>query len=181
LKQGQLRLPINGSIICYLGPDRGQYIPALVTSIQRQRLSVRNVKSGQAATLALKFHSDDFKNKPLKLDEGWQTSPPASFRLRRGQVLTESGTKPSSTLEFEAELHVLHHPSELAVGNQGTLHCGSLRQQVKVLSSKPLTTGNVGSVQFRFLTEPEYISVGQSILFHGPKRVKCIGKITKCL
>lgn len=171
LQQGQLHLPTNGSIDCLVGPDRGVFTPAVVTSIQRQRLAVRNVKAGQAATIALQFPNE---LQPEKL----QTHPPAGFRLRRGQVIIEAGTQPRAQIEFTADIHVLSHPNAMAVGLQGTVHCGSLRQQVKVMSTEALVPGNVGRVKFKFMNEAEYV-VGQSIMFHGPQKVKCVGIIVK--
>ena len=42
-------------IICYLGPDRGNFIPVLIHSIRRQRCAVRYIRAGEAGTIALQF------------------------------------------------------------------------------------------------------------------------------
>ena len=181
LKSGEFRLPLTSSYCFYLGPDRGKFIPVIITSIQRQRCHVRTVKPGQAVTCAIKFsiQPDVIEHSQVK-DLDWQNVCPSSFKLRRGQVLIEPLSQlPVCYWEFEANLNVIHHSSKLNVAQQGIIQCGSLRQPAKItwVSDAELKTGRQGSVRFRFLNEPEWLAIGKTIIFLGPERMKCVGKI----
>ncbi|KAI8348383.1 hypothetical protein B0O80DRAFT_490073 [Mortierella sp. GBAus27b] len=102
----------------YLGPvDRdGGFIPIVVKSIHRQRMSMRSIDSGQTATLAI---------------EGVDL---AAIKVRRGMVILESDTDPKGTCcrKFEAVIQVLGHDRQFGVGFQGMIHCGSVHQNARV-------------------------------------------------
>nr|KAJ3417153.1 GTP binding protein [Polyrhizophydium stewartii] len=202
---GRMHLSGGQPITCYLGPDRGRYIPVRVHSLQRQRCPVKHIQAGQAATCALLFpptgpslpssaspllaptrpqtsdsagsgsasparlssppmlaatpiavpsrRSAD-RDAPIDMSElsvnasdvvsipssAWLESPQDGFRLRRGQVLVTTASPhalPDSYWEFEADLHVLYHSSQVTPGTQGTIYCGSLRQGARVLWIAP--------------------------------------------
>ena len=103
----------------YLGPvDRdGGFIPVVVKSIHRQRMSMRSIDSGQTATLAI---------------EGPDLAP---IKVRRGMVILESDTDPRGTCcqTFEAVIQVLGHDKLFGIGFQGMIHCGSVHQNAKVI------------------------------------------------
>ncbi|KAF9325358.1 GTP binding protein [Podila minutissima] len=103
----------------YLGPvDRdGGFIPVLVKSIHRQRMSMRSIDSGHTATLAI---------------EGPDLS---HVKVRRGMVVLESDTDPRGTCcqKFEAVIQVLAHDGVFGSGFQGMIHCGSVHQNAKVI------------------------------------------------
>lgn len=114
------------SMRLYLGPvDRdGSFIPVVVKSIHRQRMSMRSIESGQTATLAI---------------EG----PGLSLvKVRRGMVVLESDTDPRGTCcqIFEAVIQVLAHDGLFGVGFQGMIHCGSVHQNAKVVGIELLQT-----------------------------------------
>lgn len=91
----------------YLGPvDRdGGFIPVLVKSIHRQRMSMRSIDSGHTATLAI---------------EGPDLS---HVKVRRGMVVLESDTDPRGTCcqKFEAVIQVLVHDGVFGSGFQGNV------------------------------------------------------------
>ncbi|KAG0020331.1 GTP binding protein [Podila clonocystis] len=103
----------------YLGPiDRdGGFIPVLVKSIHRQRMSMRSIDSGHTATLAI---------------EGPDLS---HVKVRRGMVVLESDTDPRGTCcqRFEAVIQVLTHDGVFGSGFQGMIHCGSVHQNARVI------------------------------------------------
>ncbi|KAF9305944.1 GTP binding protein, partial [Podila horticola] len=103
----------------YLGPvDRdGGFIPVLVKSIHRQRMSMRSIDSGHTATLAI---------------EGPDLS---HVKVRRGMVVLESDTDPRGTCcqKFEAVIQVLAHDGVFGSGFQGMIHCGSVHQNARVI------------------------------------------------
>ncbi|KAG9067244.1 GTP binding protein [Linnemannia hyalina] len=124
-QQGLLARAINGMRL-YLGPvDRdGSFIPVVVKSIHRQRMSMRSIESGQTATLAI---------------EGPGLS---RVKVRRGMVVLESDTDPRGTCcqTFEAVIQVLAHDGLFGVGFQGMIHCGSVHQNARVVGIELLQT-----------------------------------------
>ncbi|KAF9946464.1 GTP binding protein [Mortierella alpina] len=117
--QGQARPPGNNNMRLYLGPvDRdGSFIPVVVKSIHRQRMSMRSIDSGQTATLAI---------------EGPGLG---RVKVRKGMVVLESDTDPRGTCcqTFEAIIQVLAHEGAFGVGYQGMIHCGSVHQNANVI------------------------------------------------
>ncbi|KAF9217679.1 GTP binding protein [Podila verticillata] len=103
----------------YLGPvDRdGGFIPVLVKSIHRQRMSMRSIDSGHTATLAI---------------EGPDLS---HVKVRRGMVVLESDTDPRGTCcqKFEAVIQVIAHDGVFGSGFQGMIHCGSVHKDARVI------------------------------------------------
>lgn len=124
-QQGALARATNGMRL-YLGPvDRdGSFIPVVVKSIHRQRMSMRSIESGQTATLAI---------------EGPGLS---QVKVRRGMVVLESDTDPRGTCcqTFEAVIQVLAHDGLFGVGFQGMIHCGSVHQNARVVGIELLQT-----------------------------------------
>ncbi|CAO3569101.1 unnamed protein product [Mortierella alpina] len=119
IPQGKARNPGKKNMRLYLGPvDRdGSFIPVVVKSIHRQRMSMRSIDSGQTATLAI---------------EGPGLG---RVKVRRGMVVLESDTDPRGTCcqTFEAIIQVLAHEGAFGVGYQGMIHCGSVHQNAKVI------------------------------------------------
>lgn len=112
-------------IDCFLGPHKGEFVPIRIQSIHRQRCPLRHIQAGQAATCAISFTNSNASR-----------NPPSGFRLRKGQVILL--THPSQAFwEFEADLHVLYHPSLFSTGIQGVIYCGSVRQGVRVIHIEP--------------------------------------------
>ncbi|KAG0197150.1 GTP binding protein, partial [Mortierella sp. GBA30] len=124
--QEQARLSNHKNMRLYLGPvDRdGSFIPVVVKSIHRQRMSMRSIDSGQTATLAI---------------EGPGL---ARVKVRRGMVVLESDTDPRGTCcqTFEAIIQVLAHDGAFGVGFQGMIHCGSVHQNAQVIKIELLSS-----------------------------------------
>lgn len=147
-------------ILC-LGPDSlGHFIPVAIKSIHRKRMPVREVKSGQTASFALK--------KIRRAD------------IRKGMVMVSPVVNPQAYWEFEGEILVLHHPTTISARYQAMVHCGSVRQTASILSMTRdcLRTGDKATVHFRFMKNPEYLRVGQKMVFREG-RTKAIGNISK--
>ncbi|KAI8910909.1 P-loop containing nucleoside triphosphate hydrolase protein [Gorgonomyces haynaldii] len=176
LKHGQIRVPVKSGQF-FIGPDRGKFIPVMISSMQRQRCTVRTVRAGQAASLAVKFPTEG--TIPV-LDEDWQPGPPKDFKLRRGQVIVETDQVPSCYWEFEAEMTLLNHPNKLQT-EQGVLHCGSIRQNCRLTVQEPLEPGSRANAVCKLMNEPEYLTVGRTVIFHGTGNIRCVGKITRLL
>jgi GTPase len=121
-----------------------------------------------------------------------------------GLVLMSSQLEPSSYYEFEAEMLIMNHPSKIRVNYEPVIHVGSVRQTGKIkeirriqsinnqedeinsFSQDDVTTkgmdevgnGEKALVRFKFLYNPEFIMVGETIIIRED-RMKGIGKITR--
>ncbi|CAB3359760.1 Hypothetical predicted protein [Cloeon dipterum] len=104
---GTIRL--NDTLL--LGPDLlGHFTPIAIKSIHRKRMPVREVRSGQTASFALK-----------KIKRS---------HLRKGMVMVAPSLNPTACWEFEGEILVLHHPTTISSRYQamGRNHKFGLRQ-----------------------------------------------------
>jgi len=149
-----------------LGPtEDGTFTPVTVTSIHRNRTPCRIIQAGQAACIAASVTDCD-------------------FAFRRGQVLLEASddvtTSPLTCLEFEADIFLLFHATQMCRKFQTTVHINNVLQTavVKWMSKDKLKTGQRAKVLFKFIGHPEYIQTGDRI-FIREGRSKGIGEITK--
>lgn len=134
--------------VLLLGPDAlGHFMSIPVKSIHRKRMNVREVRSGQTASFALK---------KIKRNQ-----------IRKGMVLVHPDLNPLASWEFEGEILVLHHPTTISQRYQAMVHCGSIRQTASILTMNKdcLRTGDKAKVKFRFIKHPEYIKTGQRMVF----------------
>ncbi|KAG9508530.1 GTP-binding protein 1, partial [Fragariocoptes setiger] len=156
---------VTKGVICVgnslnLGPDSlGHYQLVAIRSIHRKRMPVCEVRSGQSASFALKR---------LKRAD-----------VRKGMVLLgPSPQPPPAYWEFTSEILILHHATTISVRYQAVIHCGSVRQTAQILhmSADCLRTGDKAKVHFRFIKNPEYLNLGQKMIFREG-RTKAIGTI----
>merc|ERR1711881_518643 len=75
---------------------------------------------------------------------------------------------------------VLHHPTTIAVRYQAMVHCGPIRQTASILNMEAdcLRTGDKANVHFKFVKHPEFLKVGQRLVFREG-RTKAVGNVTK--
>lgn len=159
LRQGVVR--INDAML--LGPDAlGQYQPTLIKGIHRRRMPTSEVRAGQTASFALK-----------KIKRS---------AIRKGMMLLTKDGDTKATWEFEGEILVLHHPTTISARYQAMVHCGSIRQTATIvkMDKEHIRTGDKTVASFRFIRNPEFIKVGQKLVFREG-RTKAIGTITKLL
>lgn len=153
--KGTIRL--NDTLM--LGPDPlGHFQPIAVKSIHRKRMPVKEVRSGQTASFALK---------KIKRSD-----------IRKGMVMVSPALNPEAYWEFKGEILVLHHPTTISPRYQAMVHCGSIRQTASILnmSMDCLRTGDKALVHFRFIKNPEYLRVGMRMVFREG-RTKAVGNI----
>lgn len=137
-----------------------------IKSIHINRTQVNQANLGEFACFALK---------PQKTHDKLERSD-----FRKGMVLLDPSIKPEPVWEFEANVHVLHHPTTMSPGYQAVMHCGVIRQAVEIrrLSKKEvLRTGDVDLVRLRFLYAAEYMKKEQIIVIREG-RTKIFGYIT---
>jgi len=151
-------IKLNDTLL--LGPDPlGHFTPITIKSIHRKRMPVGEVKSGQTASFALK---------KIKRSQ-----------IRKGMVMVSPKVNPVACWEFNADIMVLHHPTTIAVRYQAMVHCGPIRQTASILKMDAdcLRTGDKANVHFKFVKHPEFLKVGQRLVFREG-RTKAVGNVT---
>ncbi|TFK25737.1 GTP-binding protein 1 [Coprinopsis marcescibilis] len=149
-----------------LGPDsNGNYQTTVVKTMQRKRANVTSAEAGQCVSLALKRIRRS--------------------AVRKGMVLVhKSDTPPRAVRHFEGQVLILYHNTTLQKNYQAMLHCGAIRQTVRIISMDHpqgvLRTGDRATVQFEFISHPEFIKEGMKLLFREGK-TKGLGVITRLL
>jgi len=116
------------------------------------------VRAGQTASLALK---------KVKRSS-----------LRKGMVLVHKSMSPVACREFEAEVLVLYHQTTIQKNYEAVVHCGTSQQCARILEIDKgvIRTGDKAKVRFRFLSRPEFITVGSRLIFREG-RAKGIGRV----
>jgi len=149
-----------------LGPDsNGGWVVTTVKSIHRKRALVNFADAGQCVSFALKRVR--------------------RAGVRKGMVIVaRTETPPRAVRQFEGQVLILYHNTTLQRNYQAMLHCGAIRQTVRIISmdnpNGVLRTGDRATVVFEFISGPEYIKEGMKLLFREGK-TKGLGVITKLL
>jgi GTPase len=145
-----------------LGPDPfGNFIPVQIKGIHTNRLPVKFARAGQSASFALK------KTKRKE--------------IRRGMVLADPAAKPQSCWEFDAEILIITHSTTITRSYEAVIHCGCTRQTAKIMGmgeGDVLRSGHRAIVRFRYKQFPEFLKVGERLIFREGK-TKGIGRIAK--
>ncbi|QRW03853.1 Elongation factor Tu GTP binding domain [Ceratobasidium sp. AG-Ba] len=158
---------INTGDAVLLGPDgNGQWLTSSIKSIQRKRANVESADAGQTVSVALKRVR--------------------RANVRKGMVLVaRTDHPPHAARRFLGQVLILYHNTTMQIGYQAMLHCGAIRQTVRIVgitdnAQGVLRTGDRATVEFEFISTPEYIKEGMKLLFREGK-TKGLGVITKVL
>ncbi|KAJ4483422.1 GTP-binding protein 1 [Lentinula aciculospora] len=149
-----------------LGPDsNGNFQSTVVKSMQRKRAAVTTAEAGQCVSCALKRVRRN--------------------TVRKGMVMVaKSETLPKATRQFQGQVLILYHNTTLQKNYQAMLHCGAVRQTVRIIDMDHpqgvLRTGDRATVSFEFISHPEFVKEGMKLLFREGK-TKGLGVITKLL
>lgn len=132
-----------------VGPDSlGQFQTTNIRSIERKRIAVPFASAGQSASFALKR---------IRRKE-----------VRKGMVvLPKLDTPPKVYREFTAEVLILSHATTIRPKYQAMLHVGPVSQTCAIIEidREFIRTGDRATVAFRFVQRPEYLAIGDRILF----------------
>jgi len=132
-----------------LGPNSlGQFETTSIRSIERKRIQVPGCSAGQSASFALKR---------IRRKE-----------VRKGMVvLPKTESLPKVYREFVAEVLILSHATTIRPKYQAMLHVGPVSQTCAIIDidREYIRTGDRATVAFRFVQRPEFLAVGQRILF----------------
>ena len=159
------KIEVNQKLL--MGPTlEGEFKMVQIREIQYLRVTVNELCCGNSCSLKLK-----------SLDKSFELS---TNNFRKGMVLLDPETKLEPTMEFEVEALIVHHSSTIKVGYQSVVHCHVIRQTCSIVQMDKdfLRAGDTGVIRFKFMKKPEFMHVGDTILFReGRTRGK--GKITK--
>lgn len=148
-----------------IGPDSlGQFQTTNIRSIERKRIQVPFCKAGQSASFALKRIRRKEVRKGMVVLPKLDTGPPKVYR------------------EFVAEVLILSHATTIRPKYQAMLHVGPVSQTCAIIDidREFIRTGDRATVAFHFVQRPEYLAVGDRILFRegrtkGLGIVKAVG------
>ncbi|KAL6721759.1 hypothetical protein ACLMJK_000864 [Lecanora helva] len=148
-----------------IGPDSlGQFTTTNIRSIERKRIPVPVCSAGQSASFALKRVRRKEVRKGMVVLPKVDTHPPKVYR------------------EFIAEVLILSHATTIKTKYQAMLHVGPISQTCAIIDIDRafIRTGDRATVAFRFVQRPEYLAVGERILFRegrtkGLGIVKAVG------
>ncbi|KAF2180952.1 hypothetical protein K469DRAFT_729618 [Zopfia rhizophila CBS 207.26] len=156
-----------------IGPDSlGQFTTSKVKSIERKRIKVPGCIAGQSASLALRnVRRKDVRKGMVVLHKPEKPDP-----------ATGIVSQPKVYREFIAEVLILSHATTIKEKYQAMLHVGPVSQTCAIIDiDRPfIRTGDRAQVAFRFVQRPEYLTVGDRILFRegrtkGLGIVKAVG------
>ena len=170
-----------------IGPDStGQFKETKIRSIERKRISVPASAAGQSASFALRnvrrrdvrkgmvvLHRPDPKDKDKDKD--------TQAGAEDGAPAVRPDGMPKVYREFIAEVLILSHATTIKTRYQAMLHVGPVSQTCAIIDIDRayIRTGDRATVAFRFVQRPEYLAVGDRILFREG-RTKGLG-IVKAL
>ena len=132
-----------------IGPNSiGEFQTTTIRSIERKRIPVPMCAAGQSASFALKR---------IRRKE-----------VRKGMVvLPRLDSPPKVYREFVAEVLILSHATTIRPKYQAMLHVGPVSQTCAIIDidREYIRTGDRATVAFKFVQRPEYLAVGDRILF----------------
>ncbi|KAF2161338.1 hypothetical protein M409DRAFT_28375 [Zasmidium cellare ATCC 36951] len=140
-----------------VGPDSlGQFTSTTIRSIERKRIGVPACSAGQSASFALRrVRRKDVRKGMVVLLAKSDTNPnlPAA--------------QPKVHREFVAEVLILSHATTIRTKYQAMLHVGPVSQTCAIIDIDRayIRTGDRATVAFRFVQRPEFLAVGDRILF----------------
>jgi GTPase len=140
-----------------VGPDSlGQFTTTTIRSIERKRIGVPACSAGQSASFALRrVRRKDVRKGMVVLLAKSDTNPNAPI------------TQPKVYREFVAEVLILSHATTIRTKYQAMLHVGPVSQTCAIIDiDRPyIRTGDRATVAFRFVQRPEFLAIGDRILF----------------
>ena len=157
ITQGVFR--VNDHVL--LGPNGlGEFRTTQIKSIHVKGVEATEVEAGNDAALCLKKEKRS--------------------NIRKGNVLVCPTTKPKAYWQFEGEIVIMYHSTTISDNYEPVIHSNTVRQSARIMlvDREVLRTGDRAQVKFHFLYRPEFLKVGQRLVFREG-RTKGIGTVTK--
>jgi elongation factor 1-alpha len=84
--------------------------------------------------------------------------------IRKGMILTEV---PTSTRKFKAKITILHHPTKISVGYEPHLHCGGVKETMKItqMDEEYIQAGRSTNAILEFKTRRGYVEENDQFIF----------------
>ena len=150
-----------------IGPDSlGQFTITSIRSIERKRIPVSVCSAGQSASFALRKIRRKEVRKGMVVLPNLETPP---------KVYREFVAEGSSMLDYVLSIFaysyrivlILSHATTIKTKYQAMLHVGPVSQTCAIIDIDRafIRTGDRAIVAFRFVQRPEYLAVGDRILF----------------
>lgn len=140
-----------------VGPDGlGQFTTTSIRSIERKRIPVPGCSAGQSASFALRrIRRKDVRKGMVVLLAKSEANPNLPV------------VQPKVYREFVAEVLILSHATTIRTKYQAMLHVGPVSQTCAIIDIDRayIRTGDRAVVAFRFVQRPEFLAVGDRILF----------------
>ncbi|KPI87334.1 putative GTP-binding elongation factor tu family protein [Leptomonas seymouri] len=159
ITQGVFR--VNDTVL--LGPDGfGHFRPVTIKSIHIKGVDSVAAEAGTDAAFCLKKEKRS--------------------AIRKGNILADAAHPPKSFWQFEAEVTILYHSTTITANYEPVIHSITVRQSARItyVAQEVLRTGDKSLARFHFLYRPEYLRVGQRLIFREG-RTKGIGVVTKVM
>ncbi|KAF2102352.1 GTP binding protein [Rhizodiscina lignyota] len=151
----------SGDTILF-GPDSlGQFTTTKIRSIERKRIPVPVASAGQSASFALR----NIRRKDVRKGMVVMHKPGANDGKDPNAAVPIK--EPKVYREFVAEVLILSHATTIKTRYQAMLHVGPVSQTCAIIDidRQYIRTGDRATVAFRFVQRPEYLAVGDRILF----------------
>jgi GTPase len=151
----------------FFGPDNGQFKEVMIRSIHNSiRQNVNEIGGSVQACFAIKF---------VKQKETIERK-----QIKKGMVLLDSIEKWKKNIvrEFEAKITILQHSTTIKTGYKPMIHCGPIRQTVKLIFSndEAIRIGDTKIVKFRFEFHSEFLEKNM-IFFFRDGNTKGVGEV----
>ncbi|WP_435333494.1 GTPBP1 family GTP-binding protein [Haloarchaeobius sp. TZWWS8] len=103
----------------------------------------------------------------------------AEAEIKRGMALVPRDSEPASVREFEAEVMVLNHPTNIGDGYEPVVHLETISEAaVFHPEGGQLLPGDKGKTRVRFKFQPYMVEVGQRFVFREGQS-KGVGTVTE--
>ncbi|KAI9829532.1 MAG: hypothetical protein M1826_005576 [Phylliscum demangeonii] len=146
-----------------VGPDSlGQFASTTIRTIERKRIPVPLCCAGQSASFALKkVRRKDVRKGMVVLPKAADGLPPKVYR----EFIAEGISIPPPCRQ--RKLLILSHATTIKIKYQAMLHVGAVSQTCAIidLDRAYVRTGDRATVAFRFVQRPEYLALGDRLLF----------------
>lgn len=124
---------MNGPSTLLLGPNSdGSFRPVYVRTLHCKRMAVDTVGAGDSCAASLRALG--------RKDHITRSS------IRRGMLLIDPALNPTATTTFDAEVHILHHPTTIKLGYQAVIHAGMVRQAATIVRISHLNANTTPAV-----------------------------------
>ena len=146
-----------------LGPTQdGSFLRTKARSIEIHYHSVDEARAGQLVSIAVRNISEE--------------------QVRRGMLLTDVTAPVEPVQEFEAEVMVLNHPTQVTSGYEPVVHLETICEVacIEPQNDGALLPGDKGAAKFRFKFNPYVVEEGQRFVFREGQS-KGVGTVTRVL